>query len=366
MHDANRMGLAVLAAALIASAGARAEEEKVLNVYNWSDYIAEDTISKFEEETGIKVNYDVYDSNEVLEAKLLAGNTGYDIVVPTASFLERQIKAGVYQKLDKAKLKNYGNLDKDILERLVAHDPDNAYSIPYMWGTTGIGYNVKMVEERMPDAPVDSFDMLYKPEVAAKFADCGVTLLDAPSEVFDTSLNYLGFDPNANDADDLKKAEEMLLKVRPYIKYFHSSQNINDLANGDICVALGWSGDMLIARDRADEAEQGVEIAYSIPKEGTIIWFDVMAVPSDAPHPENAHKFLDFIMRPEIVADISNYVYYANANTASTELVDEDVTGDPGIYPPPEVKANLFPDLADTPRFERLRTRAWTRLKTGQ
>ena len=356
----------LVAAAGMFIAGAYAAEEKVLNVYNWSDYIAEDTIANFEERTGIKVNYDVFDSNEVLEAKLLAGNSGYDVVVPSAGFMERQIQAGVFAPLDKSKLKNYGNLDKEILERVAAHDPGNAYAIPYMWGTTGFGYNVNKVKEAMPDAPVDSWAMLFDPDVVSKLQSCGVTLLDAPTEVFSNLMAYLGRDPNSESPEDIALFEEHMLKVRPYIKYFHSSQNINDLANGEICVAMGWSGDMLIARDRADEANQGVEINYVIPKEGAVIWFDNLAIPADAPHPENALMFLDYIMEPEVAAAISNYVFYANANSASEEFIDEEVKTDPGIYPTAEVKKNLFPDLAESPKFTRLLTRAWTKVKTGQ
>lgn len=358
--------LVAAATGALLTISAAAEEEKVLNVYNWSDYIAEDSIANFEERTGIKVNYDVFDSNEVLEGKLLAGSTGYDIVVPSGSFLERQIQAGVFAKLDKSKLENYGNLDEEILERVAAHDPENNHAIPYMWGTTGFGYNINKVTEAMPDAPVDSWDMLFNPDVVSKFKDCGVTLLDAPTEVFANLMGYLGRDPNSESKEDVKLFEEHMLKVRPYIKYFHSSQNINDLANGEICIAMGWSGDMLIARDRADEAEQGVELAYVIPKEGAVIWFDNLAIPSDAPHPENAHLFLDYIMEPEVVAAISNYVFYANANSASLPHVVDDVKTDAGIYPSDEVKAKLFPDLADSPKFTRLLTRAWTKIKTGQ
>ena len=345
---------------------AGAADEKVLNVYNWSDYIAEDTISNFEERTGIKVNYDVFDSNEVLEAKLLAGNSGYDVVVPTASFMERQIKVGVFGKLDRSRLANYGNLDAAILERVAAHDPENEHAIPYMWGTTGFGYDINKVEAALPGAPVDSWRMIFDPEVVAKLSGCGVTVLDAPTEVFANLMAFLGRDPNGNSNEDVRLFEEHMMKVRPHVKYFHSSQNINDLANGEICVAMGWSGDMLIARDRAAEAEQGVEIAYTIPREGAVMWFDNLAIPSDAPHPANAHLFLDYIMEPEVAAAISNYVFYANANGASLPLVDEEVKTDPGIYPSDAVKANLFPDLADSPKFTRLLTRAWTKVKTGQ
>ena len=341
-------------------------EEPVLNVYNWSDYIAEDTIANFEERTGITVNYDVFDSNEVVEAKLLAGNTGYDIVVPTASFLERQIKAGVFQKLDRDMLSNWSNLDPDIMSRVALHDPDNQYSAVYMWGTTGIGYNEGKVAEVFPDAPVDSWATLFDPAVISKLSECGVTLLDAPTEVVSAVLAYLGRDPNSETAEDLAAAEEVLMSIRPHIRYIHSSQQINDLANGEICVAMGWSGDMMIAADRASEAESGIEIAYSIPKEGTVIWFDMLAVPADAPHPNNAHLFINYLLEPEVIAAVSNYVFYANPNAASVEFVEAEILEDPGIYPPPEVKAKLYPDLAHSAEYTRNLTRTWTRFKTGQ
>ena len=360
-----RKTMLVMAGALFASAGLAAEE-KVLNVYNWSDYIAEDTVANFEKETGIKVNYDVFDSNELLEAKLLAGSSGYDVVVPSAGFMETQIKAGVFRKIDKSKLSNWGNLDKGILQSVSVHDPGNAHGVPYMWGTTGFAYNIKMIKERMPNAPTDSWDMLFKPEVLSKFADCGVTLLDAPSEAISAALNYLGRDPNSQTEEDLKAAEALLQKVRPHIRYFHSSQNINDIANGEICLAMGWSGDMFIARDRAAEADKGVEIEYVIPKEGAVIWFDMMAIPVDAPHPQNAQKWIDYILEPKVAAAISNNVWYANPNAAATQFVDDEVKGDPAIYPPAKVKAKLYPDKANSPKFTRLLTRAWTRIKSGQ
>ncbi|MDE0282883.1 MAG: polyamine ABC transporter substrate-binding protein [Gammaproteobacteria bacterium] len=354
------------ATALAFVTGADAQEEKVLNVYNWSDYIAEDTISNFESRTGIKVNYDVFDSNEILEAKLIAGSSGYDVVVPSAPFLERQIQAGVFAPLDKGKLSNYGNLDTGILERMAAHDPDNAHAVTYMWGTTGFGYNINKVADVRADAPVDSWDMILDPATAEKFAGCGITVLDAPTEVFGIVMAYLGKDPLSNDRSDVEAFKEHMLKVRPFIKYFHSSQNINDLANGEVCVAMGWSGDMLIARDRAAEAGQGVEIDYVIPREGSVMWFDNLAIPADAPHPENAHLFIDYILEPEVAAAITNYVFYANANSASLPHVLDEVKNDPAIYPSDEVKANLFPDLADDHRFTRRLTRAWTAIKTGQ
>lgn len=361
-----RKTLAIAASLTLLAGTAVAQEDAVVNVYNWSDYIAEDTIEKFEAETGIKVNYDVFDANEIVEAKLLTGGSGYDIVVPSASFLERQITAGLFQKLDKSKLTNLGNMDETIMATVAASDPGNEHSVIYMWGTTGFGYNINAIKERMPDAPVGSWDMIFNPEIVSKFADCGVSLLDAPAEVIPAALNYLGRNPESEDPADLKAAEELITSIRPYIRYFHSSQYISDLANGDTCIAHGYSGDVLQARDRADEAEQGVELDYVIPSEGAVIWFDMLAIPADAPHADNAHKFIDFVMRPQIAADITNYVWYANANAASFDLIDKDVTGDPAIYPADAVKAKLFVTKSYSLRFDRLLTRSWTRIKTGQ
>jgi putrescine transport system substrate-binding protein len=339
-------------------------QDKVLNIYNWSDYIAEDTIAAFENETGIKVNYDVYDSNEVLEGKLLAGKSGYDIVVPSASFLERQIAAGLFAEIDKSTLSNYGNLDKEIMKRLQEHDPGNKFAVPYMWGTTGIGFNVAKVKERLgADAPTDTWSLILDPKVAAKLADCGISVLDAPSEVFDIARNYLGLNPISTSTADLEKATALLQSVRPHLKYFHSSSYIDDLANGELCVAMGWSGDVFQA---IDDAAEGVEVAYTIPAEGAVIWFDVMAIPADAPHKDAAHAFIDYILRPEVVSKISDAVFYANPNAKATPLVSDEVKNDPAIYPPAEVQARLFPDKAPTGRFAREQTRAWTKVKTGQ
>jgi putrescine transport system substrate-binding protein len=354
-----------LFAALLCAA-ASAAEEPVLNVYNWADYVAPDTIRNFEREYGIRVNYDLYDSTEVVEAKLLAGSTGYDVVFHSYRYSSRLIPIGVYQPLDPAKLDRSDNLDQWVLAKMQAYDPGNRYGVPYMWGTTGFAYNTAMINERMPDAPVDSWSMLFDPEVVKNFADCGVTLLDAPTEGQANMLGYLGRDPNSESDEDLKAFEDRMMGIRPSIRYFHSSQNINDIANGEICVAMGWSGDMFIAMDRAAEADQGIELEYVIPKEGAVIWFDMLAIPTDAPHPENAHLFLNYTMRPEVAAGISNYVWYANANEAATELVDEEVSGNPSIYPPDEVKQKLFPDLAESPAHTRKLTRSWTRIKTGQ
>ncbi len=293
------------------------DPEKVLNVYNWSDYIEASVVPEFEKETGIKVNYDVFDSNEVLETKLLAGRTGYDIVVPSASFLERQIKAGVFQKLDKAKLPNLKNMDEAIATRIANHDPGNEHSVNYFWGTSGVGYNEAKILERLPNAPVNSFAMFYDPAIVSKFKDCGVTVLDAPSEIVGTVLLYLGKDPNSEKPEDLKAAEDVLMKIRPNIRYVNSSKYIDDLANGEVCLSLGWVGDVFQARDRATEAGKGVTLKYNIPKEGAIMFFDMLAVPADAPHPINAHLFIDYLMRPEIAAKNSDFVHYANSNKAS-------------------------------------------------
>lgn len=358
-----KLAVGAALAALLVAGGAGAAEEKVLNVYNWSDYIAEDTIADFEEETGIDVAYDVYDSNETLEAKLLAGNSGYDVVVPSSSFLAHQIEAGIFRELDRSRLKNWGNLDPEIMRRLETADPGNRHAAPYMWGTTGIGYDVVKVKARLgDDVVVDSWDLIFRPELASRLADCGIALLDSPTDVFDTARNYLGLDPNSEREEDLEKAEALLRKVRPYIRYFHSSQYIDDLANGEICVALGYSGDIFQA---IDDAGDGRELAYVIPKEGAVIWFDVMAIPADAPHPVNAHRFIDYVLRPEVAAAISDEVFYANPNARATALLSPEVRDDPAIYPPDEVRRRLFPQKAHGAAFMRRQSRAWTRLKSG-
>ena len=356
-----------LGALLAAAAPAFAQEEPVLNVYNWSDYIAEDTIANFEAATGIKVNYDVYDSNEIVDAKLLAGNSGYDIVVPSGAFVERQIKFGLTAPLDKSKLTNLDNLDPTVMQAATRHDPDNAHAVPYMINTIGIGFNAAKVRAALgEDADLDSWDLLFKPEVVEKLASCGVTLLDSPSEVVGIALHYLGLDPNSEAPEDLAKAEELLNSVKPYIRYYHSSQYIDDLGNGEICLSLGYSGDVFIAADAAEAAGQGVEIEYIIPKEGAATLFDFLAIPADAPHKDNAHKFIDYILEPEVVAAITNYVYYANPNLKATEFVDEEVRSNPGIYPPADVLAKAFVMAAHSPEYEEILTRTWTRIKTGQ
>ena len=359
-------GFAALALVGMFSANAQAED-KVLNIYNWSDYIAEDTVAKFEAETGIKVRYDVYDGNETMEAKLMAGNSGYDIVVPTAfPFLDREIKAGVFQKLDRSKIPNLKNLDPELMKRVSAADPGNEHAVIWMWGTTGIGYNADAVKKRIPDAPTNSYDLVFKPENAAKLKDCGITFLDSPTDIMPIVLNYLGLDPLSSDPADLKKAQDLMMSIRPYIKYFNSSQYINDLANGDICVSVGWSGDVFQAQARASEAANGVNIQYSIPKEGTMIWFDNVAIPKDAPHPENAMKWINFILKPEIAGANSDYVAYANPVPASKEFMSAEVKDNPEIYPSEEVMAKLFAVPTKEASYTRLETRAWTTIRTGQ
>lgn len=337
-----------------------------VRVYNWSDYIDEELLKKFEAETGHTLTYDVFDSNELLETKMLAGSSGYDVVVPTADFLQRQISAGAFQKLDKSKLPNLKNMWDTIENRTAQYDPGNEYSINYMWGTTGLGFNVGKVKEVLgDDAPVNSMDLVLKPENMEKLAECGVYFLDAPTEIIPMVLKYLGEDPDSNDPDTIKKVEDTLMAVRPHIKKFHSSEYINALANGDICVAVGWSGDVLQARDRADEADNGVEIAYNAFSEGSLMWFDQMAIPADAPNPEAAHDFLNFIMDAKNMAAASNYVYYANGNKASQEFLNEDVITDTAIYPDEETVGNLYTKSPYPAKVQRVVTRLWTKVKSG-
>ena len=354
---------AVLAAAVATASAGWAQE---VRVYNWSDYIDEELLTKFEEETGYDLIYDVFDSNEVLETKLLAGGSGYDVVVPSATFLQRQIAAGAFQQLDKSKLSNIDNLWDVVVERTETYDPGGNYSINYMWGTTGIGVNVGKVTEILgEDAPIGSLDLIFDPANMEQLAECGVHFLDAPTELVPAALQYIGEDPDAKDEETLAKAEPVLAAVRPYVQKYHSSEYISALANGDICVAFGWSGDILQARDRAYEADNGVEIAYNAPAEGALMWFDQMAIPVDAPNPEGAHAFLDFILDPVNMAAASNYVYYANGNEASKELLLEDVIGDPAIYPDDATLETLYTTTPYDARAQRFVTRMWTRVKSG-
>lgn len=356
--------VAIAVSGLFASAAQAAGQ---LKIYNWSDYIAEDTIANFEKETGIKVTYDVYDSNEVLDAKLLTGRSGFDVVVPSNHFLTKQIEAGVYRKLDHEQLPNMKNLNPALMEDLETIDPGSQYSIPYMWGTNGIGYNIDKVKAILgDDAPLDSWDLMFKPEIAAKLASCGITMLDSGDEMITTALQYLGLDPNSNDPAELKKAEDLLMSVRSSVAYFHSSRYISDLANGEICVAAGFSGDVFQAAARAEEAENGINIGYSIPKEGAALWFDMLAIPKDAPNAENAHTFINYILRPDVVAPISDYVAYANPNQAANELLDPEILNDPAIYPSEEVMAQLYVAKQRPLAAQRTITRSWNKIKSGR
>ena len=350
-----------------ATAAADGGGEKSVNVFNWSDYIAEDTNENFEKKTGIKVTYDVFDSNEILETKLLAGASGYDVVVPTLNFLGRQIQAGVFLPLDKSKIPNYANLDPELMKRLESQDPGNKYAVPYMQGITGIGYNVDKIKAVFGNTDVTkSLDLVFKPENISKLKSCGVTFLDTPSELIPITLNYLGEDPNSTDPAVIDKAAVLLKSIRPYVSNFHSSQYIDALANGDICLVIGWSGDVIQAKDRAAEAENNVNIAFSIPKEGAPIWFDMLAIPKDAKHVAEAYAYINNMLDPQVMANNSNFISYANAVPKSKALMDKSITEDPTIYPSPEVMATLFDFAIIPPEVDKLYTRIWTELKTGK
>jgi len=343
-----------------------AAASKVLNLYIWSDYLAPNTLADFEKQTGIKVHAAYYDSNETLETKLLAGSSGYDVVVPTASYFERLIKAGAFLALNKSKLPNLKNMDPQLMARVTQHDPDNAHGVIYLWGTNGIGYNEKMVRALMPDAPLDSWRLVFDPAVASKVAKCGISVLDSPAEIIRAVYSFLGKDPNSQSADDLAAAEAVLAKIRPYIRNIHSSEYIEALANGDLCIAVAYNGDVMQARDRAREANKGIDIKYSVPKEGTILWFDMLAIPKDAPDPDSAYAFLNYMMEPKVIADVSNFKRYADANAAAQALVLPEVKNDPGIYPTPEQRQTLAVQLSDSPDQTRAVTRVWQKFKTGQ
>lgn len=348
----------------LASAATYAEE--VLKVYNWNDYIAKDTLENFQKETGIRVIYDVFDSMEVVEAKLLSGHSGYDIVVPSNDFLTKQIKVGAFKPLDKSKLTNLNNLNVDLMKQLEKADPDNKYAVPYLWGTTGIGYNLDKVRAVLGDeAPIDSLELLFNPKYAEKISSCGLSMMDSADEMISQALSYLKLDPNSTDPADYKAAGEAIAKVRPYVTYFHSSRYITDLANGDTCVAFGYSGDVFQAAARANEAGNGQNIRYSIAKEGANLWFDMLAIPADAENVDNAHQFINYLLRPEVIAEISNYVAYANPNDKAQTLVDEAILSNPGIYPSQEVISNLYIREVRPMKIQRKMTRAWTKAKSG-
>lgn len=344
-----------------------AGEVQNLHIYNWSDYIAPDTIMTFKKQTQINVTYDVFDSNEVLESKLMAGRTGFDLVVPTDSFLARQIKANIYQPLNKSLLPNLKHLDRRMLKMMEIYDPDNRYAIPYMWQSTGIGYNLDKVKAILGDeVPLDSWDLVFKPENLKKLNRCGVAFLDAPSEMYPTVLHYLGRDPNSQESKDYTEATRLLEMLRPYVTYFHNSKYISDLSGGDICIAIGWSGDVMQAADAAVQANHGVKVGYIIPKEGAIITFDVFAIPKDAKNVAAAHQFLNYLLEPKVIAAITNRIFYANVNQDAVPYIDAEVLANPGIYPAPDVMARLFPIIEQSPGLDRLMVRLWTRVVSGK
>jgi putrescine transport system substrate-binding protein len=371
-----RVAIAALGCAFLLSAcgggggspksGGTADGGKVLNLYIWSDYLAPNALPDFEKQTGIKVNVAYFDTNETLETRLLAGHSGYDIVVPTASYFERQIKAGVYLPLDKTRLPNLKNMDAQLMSRVAQHDPGNEHGVIYTWGTNGIGYNEKMVKALLPDAPLDSWRLVFDPTVASKIAKCGISVLDSPAEMLRAVLNYLGRDPNSQKPEDLAAGEATLEKIRPYIRNINSSEYIEALANGDLCVAVGYNGDVLQARDRARDANKGIDIKYMVPKEGSILWFDMLAIPKDAPDPDSAYAFMNYMMSPQVSADVSDFRRYATGNAAAQPLVEPAVRDDPGIYPPQELRQKLSVQLADSPDQTRAITRVWQKFKTGQ
>jgi len=350
---------------LLAGCSSGADSDNVVNVYNWSDYIDPRVLKDFEKQYGIKINYDVFDKNEVLETRLLTGNTGFDVVVPSAPFLELEVRAGALEKLDKSELPNLKYLDPAIRRSVAQYDPGNQYAADYMWITSGLGYNVQAVQARLPDAPVDSWRLLYDPAYVAKLRDCGVTIIDEPTEVIGTALLYLGRNPNSESPADLAAAMKVLMAIRPYVRYVNSSRYIDDLANGEICLALGWSGDVKQAEVRAQEAGRRYTIAYSIPREGAVENFDVLAIPLNAPHPRNANLFINYLLDPRVAARNSDLVKYANGDPASRPYMEKSVRDDPGIYPSPAVMRTLVPERAKSMRFMRLLTRAWTDFKTG-
>ena len=362
-------GLALIAAAIVVTLAPAAAQtgQRTVNVYNWSDYIAPTVIEDFTKETGIKVRYDTFDSNDTLETKLLAGRSGYDVVVPTAYFLQRQIKAGVFQKLDKSKLPNLVNLWPQIAQRLAQYDPGNQYAVNYMWGTVGIGYSAKKAREVLgADARIDSWDVVFKPELLAKFKDCGVHMLDSADDILAAALNYLHLDPNSGKEAELQKAADLVTKVRPSVRKFHSSEYINDLASGEICFVVGFSGDVKQAQKRAVEAKNGIEIGYAIPKEGAQLWFDNLAIPRDARNVAEAHALIDYLQRPDVAAKNSNFISYANGNLASQPLIDKAVLEDKTVYPDAATMSSLYTMNARDARTTRLLNRLWTRIKTGR
>jgi putrescine transport system substrate-binding protein len=359
--------VAAMAAVLVLPSLAARAQQRTVNFYNWSNYVAPGVLEDFTKETGIKVVYDTFDANETLETRLLAGKSGYDVVVPTAYFLQRQITANIFQKLDKSKLPNLANAWPEVTKRLAIYDPGNVYAANYMWGTTGIGYNVKAVQKILgPDARIDSWDIVFKPENLARFRDCGIHMLDSADDILPAALNYLGLDPNSTQQADLEKATDVISKVRPYVRKFHSSEYLSALATGEICLVVGWSGDIMQARSRAAEAKSDVEIGYAIPKEGAQMFFDNLAIPADAKNVPEAYELINYLYRPEVAAKNSDFLSYANGNLASQKLVDAKILDDKTIYPDPATLAKLFVITARDPATQRVINRLWTRVKTGR
>jgi putrescine transport system substrate-binding protein len=341
-------------------------DDTFVNFYTWNDYLAPDTISNFERKTGIKVRVAYFDTNETLEARVLTGHSGFDVVVPTAPFLQRQIQSGAYQVLDKKRLPNLANLDPGIMAKLALNDPGNAHAIVYAWGTYGLGFNQKMVVAELPAIPIDSWRLVFDPAFASKLAKCGINIVDEPTGVIRVVLNYLGREPNTPSLQDLADAQALLLKIRPFIRNINSSSYIEALANGDICIAVGYNGDVVQARKRAHEANNGITINYVIPKEGALVWFDTLAIPKDAPHPENAHVLLNYLMDPQVIANVTNATGFANANAAATPLVNPSIAADAAVYPTRDEQVRLFVQVVDTPEQSRAITRIWQKFKTGQ
>ncbi|TVT84356.1 polyamine ABC transporter substrate-binding protein [Pseudomonas sp. H3(2019)] len=352
------------ALALFCSLGAQAQPS--VSVYNWTDYIGTTTLADFQAKSGIKVIYDVFDSNETLEGKLLAGRTGYDVVVPSNHFLARQVKAGAFLKLDRSQLPNWKNLDPKLLALLEKNDPGNVHSVPYLWGTNGIGYNVDKIKKVLGVDHIDSWAVLFEPENLKKLSQCGVSMMDSPDEVFPAVLNYMGMDPLSSNVEDYKKAEAKLLTIRPYITYFHSSKYVSDLANGDICIAFGYSGDVFQAANRAKEAKNGVNIAYAIPKEGSNLWFDLLAVPADAGNTKQAHEFINYLLQPEVIAKVSATVGYANPNPAAKQFMDAELVNNPEVYPSQAVLDKLYISTTPTAEIMRVMTRSWSKVKSNK
>jgi putrescine transport system substrate-binding protein len=341
------------------------DREKVLNIYSWIDYIAPNTVAKFEKETGIKVNYDTYDNNEILETKLLTGHSNYDVVIPTENFFDRQLHAGVYRKLDKEALPNLANADPEVMRRMAVHDPGNVYAIPYMWSTTGLGYNIDLVRARLGQDVTDSWALLFDPRNAVKLKDCGIAVIDSPLDVFESAMIYLGHDPNRRDPRDVVAASEVLQKIRPFVRYIDPAP-IGPLANGEVCLSLAWSGDVEAARNRANDASTGAHIAYRVPREGALMTLDMMGIPADAPHPRNAELWMNYLLRPEVIAEITNYVKYPNGNAASLPFIDASIRSDQAVYPDAATRARLLTNSAVSLEYSRLLTREWTRFRTGR